>query len=133
MRLLAVAESAAMPPDAPPGSLVTSHSAVPSGDRRTVNRRERQMLSRIADRRLFQHWQDEMRGYGHDPDVTIGVLLLGDSMSALDRRSKRRKGWARGELRKGIGVFQQLIASPRPDQHHCRGLDKAGQRRYQIG
>lgn len=129
MRLVAVAESAARPPGAGHSTLGGLDSWVGAGGRQTRNRCEQRLVGRIADRRLFRRWQQEMRGRGRDPDVTIGVLLLEHSLSALDRRMKRRKGWARGEVREGIGIFRQLMANPGGDSE----LDKAGQRRYQIG
>ncbi len=129
LRLLAVAESAAQPPDAGHSALGGPDSWVGAGGWRSRNRCEQRLVGRIADRHLFRRWQQEMRGRGRDPDVTIGVLLLEHSMSALDRRMKRRKGWARREVREGIGIFRQLMANPGED---CE-LDKAGQRRYQIG
>lgn len=94
-----------------------------------VNHREHQLVGRIAGRRLFQTWQREMRRRGRDPDIAVAVLLWGETLSALDRRSRRRKGWARRELRQGIVIFLEVISG----QAKETDLDRAGQREYQIG
>jgi hypothetical protein len=129
MRLVSIAESALGTAEAPANAFSEGPAGVFLGRRRSINRRERQLVGRIADRHLFGRWLTEMRGSGHDPDITIAVLLLGQALSALDRRGKRRKGWACSEVRQGVRIFQRLVENRDCDD----GLDKAGQRRYQIG
>lgn len=125
LRLVCVLQSAVEPMGRPrSAATVASHSG-----RGRANRCEQRLVGQLADRRLFQIWQREMRGRGRDPDIALGVLLLGQTLSALDRARKRRKGWAQRELRQGIEVFHRLI------QGRCKetSLDRAGQREYQIG
>ena len=125
MRLVSVAESAIERRG--PGQSIST--CIPGYHCPAVNRNERQVIGRIADRRLFEAWQAEMRERGGDAGVTIDVLLLGETLSAVDRRMKRRKGWARGEVRRGISAFHEILAQ-RGDKSN---LDKPGHKEYQIG
>lgn len=122
--------------------LATARCAMAGGGRRAgmlacagtggvaaINRRERQVIREIAARRLFQMWQSETRERGGNPGVAIDVLLLGHSLAAVDRRMKRRKGWARGEVRRGIEAFHDLLMRQAGDSK----LDRAGRKEYQIG
>lgn len=105
------------------------HSARCGGRGEAVNRHEQQAIFRIADRQLFERWRTEMLAGGQDPGVTVAVLVFGETFSALDQRRKRRKGWAREQVRLGIVTFHEILQQTEQETK----LDKWGQREYQIG
>ena len=110
------------------GNPVTG-SQTAGNQRVAVNRSQQQQVARISDQRLLQSWQREMCKRGRDARVAIDVLVSGETLSAVDRRMKRRKGWARGEMQQGIYAFRDILAQ----QGKKTNLDMRGQKEYQIG
>lgn len=108
LRLIAVASSAGDGGE-PARNMTVGGRVFSEACSKGVNWREQCLVGRIADRQLLDVWRVALRGRGSDPGITLAVLVFGEALSAVDRRMKRRKGWARRQVRLGIETFHAIL------------------------
>lgn len=60
--------------------------------------------------RLFRQWAQRVRGDGGNLEAVLSLLVDGASFASVDRRWRRRNGWARAQLGRAVDLFIELNA-----------------------
>ncbi|RMD87682.1 MAG: hypothetical protein D6807_07375 [Alphaproteobacteria bacterium] len=60
--------------------------------------------------RLLRQWAQRVRGEGGNLEAVLSLVVDGASFASVDRRWRRRNGWARAQLGRAVDLFMELNA-----------------------